>query len=147
VTVIDWRRVCHVLDKNGKPTNREKELTMLDHIGLVVSDYDRSKRFFEHSLAPLGYTKLMEFSGAAGFGMAGKPDFWISQGQAPKPVHVAFVASDRKIVDAFHKAALAAGGRDNGAPGVRKEYHPNYYGAFIIDPDGNNIEAVCHNPA
>jgi catechol 2,3-dioxygenase-like lactoylglutathione lyase family enzyme len=125
---------------------KEKELTMLDHVGLVVSDFGRAKSFFESALAPLGYTKLMEFSGAAGFG-AGKPDFWISQGAAPKPVHVAFAASDRKIVDAFHKAALAAGGRDNGAPGVRKEYHPNYYGAFIIDPDGNNIEAVCHNPA
>ena len=120
---------------------------MLDHVGLVVSDFGRAKSFFESALAPLGYTKLMEFSGAAGFGMTGKPDFWISQGAAPKPVHVAFAASDRKIVDAFHKAALAAGGRDNGAPGVRKEYHPNYYGAFIIDPDGNNIEAVCHNPA
>jgi catechol 2,3-dioxygenase-like lactoylglutathione lyase family enzyme len=120
---------------------------MLDHIGLVVTDFGRSKSFFERALAPLGYTKLMEFSGAAGFGMAGKPDFWISQGQSPKPVHVAFAASDRKIVDAFHKAALAAGGGDNGAPGVRKEYHSNYYGAFITDPDGNNIEAVCHNPA
>jgi catechol 2,3-dioxygenase-like lactoylglutathione lyase family enzyme len=120
---------------------------MLDHVGLVVSDLGRAKSFFERALAPLGYTKLMEFSGAAGFGMAGKPDFWIAQGEGLKPVHVAFAAADRKIVDAFHKAALAAGGRDNGGPGVRSEYHPNYYGAFIIDPDGNNIEAVCHNPA
>jgi hypothetical protein len=84
--------------KRKKPINNDKELTMLDHIGLVVSDFGRSKSFFERALAPLGYTKLMEFGGAAGFGMAGKPDFWISQGEAPKPVHVAFAASDRKIV-------------------------------------------------
>src|SRR6202011_4278628 len=93
-----------------------QEANMLDHISLTVSDFAKSKSFFQRALAPLGYTKLMAFSGAAGFGMAGKPDFWISQGPAPKPVHVAFAASDRKIVDAFHKAALAAGGGDNGAP-------------------------------
>jgi catechol 2,3-dioxygenase-like lactoylglutathione lyase family enzyme len=121
---------------------------MLDHIGLVVSDFAKSKAFFERALAPLGYSCLMEFSGAAGFGAAGKPDFWISQGQAEKPpVHVAFAAADRSTVDAFHKAGVGAGGHDNGAPGLRKEYHPNYYGAFVHDPDGNNIEAVCHNPA
>jgi catechol 2,3-dioxygenase-like lactoylglutathione lyase family enzyme len=120
---------------------------MLDHIGLTVSNFEQSKAFFERALAPLGYSKLMEFPGAAGFGMAGKPDFWIAQGQPSKTVHVAFAADDRKTVDQFHKAALAVGGRDNGAPGVRKEYHPNYYGAFILDLDGNNIEAVCHKPA
>ena len=121
---------------------------MLDHIGLVVSDFAKSKSFFERALAPLGYSCLMEFTGAAGLGAAGKPDFWISQGQAAKPpVHVAFAAADRSVVDAFHKAAIGAGGRDNGAPGLRKEYHPNYYGAFVHDPDGNNVEAVCHNPA
>jgi len=86
----------------------------------------------------------MEFSGA-GFGMAGKPDFWISQGPTAHPAHVAFAASDRAAVDAFHKAAVAAGGLDNGAPGLRKEYHPTYYGAFH-DLDGNNFEAVCHKP-
>jgi len=120
---------------------------MLDHVELVTSDLARSKAFFERALAPLGYSLMMEFDGAAGFGAGGKPDFWMSQGQAGKPVHVAFSASDRSTVDAFHKAAVAAGGSDNGGPGVRKEYHPNYYGAFVYDPDGNNIEAVCHNPA
>jgi catechol 2,3-dioxygenase-like lactoylglutathione lyase family enzyme len=119
---------------------------MLDHIGLTVSDFGKSKSFFERALAPLGYKLLMEVSGAAGFGMVGKPDFWISQGATPHPAHVAFAASDRAVVDAFHKAAVAAGGRDNGAPGLRKEYHQSYYGAFIHDLDGNNIEAVCHKP-
>jgi catechol 2,3-dioxygenase-like lactoylglutathione lyase family enzyme len=120
---------------------------MLDHIGLVVSDFAKSKAFFERALAPLGYSCLMEFPGAAGFGAAGKPDFWISQGPPVKSVHVAFAANDRSVVDAFHRSAVGAGGRDNGAPGLRKEYHPNYYGAFVYDLDGNNIEAVCHNPA
>lgn len=118
---------------------------MIDHIGLSVSDYASSKRFFESALAPLGYSLVMEFGGsAAGFGADGKPDFWISQGPTA-PVHVAVLSPDRATVDAFHRAALAAGGRDNGAPGLRPEYHPNYYGAFVYDPDGNNIEAVCHN--
>lgn len=97
---------------------------MLDHVGLVVSDFVRSKGFFERALAPLGYTKLMEFSGAAGLGMAGKPDFWISEGLAPKPMHVVFATSDRKVVDAFHKAALSTDGRDNGAPGGEKGASP-----------------------
>jgi|SRR5271166_789126 len=119
---------------------------MLDHIGLVVSDFSKSKSFYERALAPLGYQKLMEFDGAAGFGMDGKPDFWISQGKPQQPVHVAFAASERKIVDAFHQAATSAGARDNGAPGLRTQYHPSYYGAFVHDPDGNNIEAVCHKP-
>ena len=118
---------------------------MLDHIGLRVSAYAKSKRFFESALAPLGYEVIMEFGGStAGLGAAGKPDFWISQGEAGGPVHVAFASPDRATVDAFHEAALAAGGSDNGAPGLRPEYHPNYYGAFVLDPDGNNIEAVCH---
>jgi catechol 2,3-dioxygenase-like lactoylglutathione lyase family enzyme len=119
---------------------------MLDHIGLLVSDFTRSKGFFERALAPLGYQLLMEFNGAAGFGAAGKPDFWIAQGQTPQPIHVAFAASGRGVVDIFFKAAISAGGRDNGAPGLRTQYHPSYYGAFVLDPDGNNIEAVCHNP-
>jgi len=120
---------------------------MIDHLGLRVSDYARSKRFYESALAPLGYQVVMEFGGAAaGLGAAGKPDFWISQGEPGGPVHVAFASPDRKTVDAFHEAALAAGGSDNGAPGLRPEYHPNYYGAFVIDPDGNNFEAVCHLP-
>jgi catechol 2,3-dioxygenase-like lactoylglutathione lyase family enzyme len=120
---------------------------MIDHVGLRVADYARSKRFFEQALAPLGYSLLMEFDGAAaGFGTQGKPDFWIGGG-AGAPVHVAIVSADRAGVDAFHRAALAAGGRDNGGPGLRPQYHPNYYGAFVLDPDGNNIEAVCHTPA
>jgi catechol 2,3-dioxygenase-like lactoylglutathione lyase family enzyme len=124
-----------------------QEATMLDHIGLLVSDFARSKSFFEQALAPLGYKLLMEFGGAAGFGTAGKPDFWIGQGETPaRSVHVAFAASDRAVVDRFFKAATGAGGRDNGAPGLRTQYHPTYYGAFVLDPDGNNIEAVCHNP-
>lgn len=121
---------------------------MLDHVGLLVADYERSKRFFEDSLAALGYAVLMEFGGTtAGLGAGGKPDFWISQGDPKTPVHVAFSCSDRATVDAFYQAALAAGGRDNGAPGLRPHYHPNYYGAFVHDPDGNNIEAVCHRSA
>jgi catechol 2,3-dioxygenase-like lactoylglutathione lyase family enzyme len=120
---------------------------MLDHIGLIVSDYSASKRFFEQALAPLDYEPVMEFGGStAGFGAGGKPDFWISQGDAGSPIHVAFASPDRATVDAFHEAALAAGGRDNGAPGLRSQYHPSYYGAFVYDPDGNNIEAVCHRP-
>jgi catechol 2,3-dioxygenase-like lactoylglutathione lyase family enzyme len=120
---------------------------MLDHIGLRVSDYAASKRFFERALAPLGYEVMMEFGGAtAGFGAAGKPDFWISAGSAGTPVHIAFASPDRASVDAFHEAALAAGARDNGAPGLRPQYHPHYYGAFVYDRDGNNIEAVCHDP-
>jgi len=118
---------------------------MLDHVGLAVSDFARSKSFFEQALAPLGYKCLMEFPGTAGFG-ADRPDFWIGQGGKLSPTHVAFVAVDRAVVDAFYNAAIGAGGRDNGKPGIRKEYHPTYYGAFVLDPDGNNIEAVCHKP-
>lgn len=128
---------------------------MIDHTGVGVSDYARSKAFYTAALAPLGYAMLAEFSAAvtghtdvAGFGEPPKPDFWIHAG-APQqpPVHIAFRAPDRAAVDAFHRAALAAGGRDNGAPGLRPHYHPNYYGAFVLDPDGHNIEAVCHTPA
>ena len=100
------------------------------------------------ALAPLGYAMLMEFEQFAGFGVAPKPDFWIGHGAPNGPrVHVAFRADSRAIVDAFHKAAIAAGGRDNGPPGLRPHYHDNYYGAFVLDPDGHNIEAVCHLPA
>ena len=120
---------------------------MLDHVGLRVANYDRSKRFYAGALAPLGYTVIMEFGGSiGGLGAQGKPDFWISQGEASGAIHVAFVSPDRATVEAFYKAALAAGGRDNGAPGLRPEYHPGYYGAFVFDPDGNNVEAVCHRP-
>jgi catechol 2,3-dioxygenase-like lactoylglutathione lyase family enzyme len=128
---------------------------MIDHTGVVVSDYAMSKAFYEKALAPIGYVLMMEIPAAvtghadvAGFGEPPKPDFWISSGTANKPpVHIAFRVPTREQVDAFYRAALAAGGTDNGAPGLRLHYHPNYYGAFVRDPDGHNIEAVCHEPA
>ena len=156
---------------------------MLDHVGFGVSDYQRSKAFYEQALAPLGIALLMEpVAQAAGFGRDGKPFFWIETrgpavtgglhvawargGPRPRPPqqpppraprrnpqpapggrHVAFAVEDRETVHAFHAAALEAGGTDNGAPGVREIYHPHYYGAYVLDPDGNNIEAVCHKPA
>jgi catechol 2,3-dioxygenase-like lactoylglutathione lyase family enzyme len=126
---------------------------MIDHVGFSVSDYSRSKTFYEMALKPLGYKLIMEATAqttgmpAAGFGSDGKPDFWIGgEGMLEKPLHVAIAAKDRASVDAFYRAALAAGGKDNGPPGVRSHYHPNYYGAFVFDPDGHNIEAVCHAP-
>ena len=122
---------------------------MLDHVGFTVTDYERSKAFYAKALAPLGLTLLMEPSGrAAGFGEGGKPFFWIeTRGPAvQRGLHVAFAVESRETVDAFHAAALAAGGTDNGAPGVRAIYHPTYYGAYVLDPDGNNVEAVCHRP-
>jgi catechol 2,3-dioxygenase-like lactoylglutathione lyase family enzyme len=128
---------------------------MIDHTGVVVSDYAKSKAFYEKALAPIGYVLMMEIPAAvtghadvAGFGEPPKPDFWISSGTANKPpVHIAFRVPTREQVDAFYRVALAAGGTDNGAPGLRPHYHPNYYGAFVRDPDGHNIEAVCHEPA
>ena len=119
---------------------------MLDHVGLVVSDYEKSKAFYQRALAPLGYKVLMDFGQAAGFGTE-RPDFWLSGGEGASPsgpIHLCFAAADQATVDAFHVAALAAGGEDNGKPGIRAIYHPTYYGAFILDPDGNNIEAVHH---
>ena len=121
----------------------------LDHIGLDVSDYERSKAFYEQALEPLGVKLLMEpVPEVGGFG-DDFPFFWIGKrDRGPQSgTHVAFTARDREMVDAFHAAALAAGGSDNGGPGVREIYHPNYYGAFVLDPDGNNVEAVCHTPA
>jgi len=122
---------------------------VIDHIGVNVSDYDRSRDFYSKALAPLGYEVLMEpIPGHAGFGRDRKPDFWISGERTPitENVHVALAAPDRATVDAFHAAALEAGGTDNGEPGLRQHYHPTYYGAFVRDPDGNNIEVVCHKP-
>ena len=122
---------------------------MLDHIGLEVSDLDASRAFFTKALEPLGVGPIMEVEGVAcGFGDDRKPWFWVARrGRGVSTdVHVAFEAPDRATVDRFHEAALAAGGRDNGEPGKREIYHPEYYGAFILDPDGNNIEAVCHRP-
>jgi catechol 2,3-dioxygenase-like lactoylglutathione lyase family enzyme len=121
---------------------------MLDHVGLEVSDFGRSKAFYEEALEPLGITLLMEFEGAAGLGKQKdqKPFFWIYGRGRPtvSGAHIAFGVRSTEEVDAFHTAALAAGGADNGAPGPRPIYHPGYYGAFVLDPDGNNIEAVCH---
>jgi catechol 2,3-dioxygenase-like lactoylglutathione lyase family enzyme len=120
---------------------------VLDHEGVPVSDFERSERFYTEALSSLGYELIMEPSvSAAGFGWWGKPDFWISQGEPGQAFHIAFAADDRATVDAFHEAAMAAGGRDNGAPGLRPEYHASYYGAFALDPDCNIIEAVCHGP-
>ena len=127
---------------------------MLDHVGVAVSDYDRAKAFYQQALAPLGIALLFEVTaeqtGAeahAGFGAAGRPFFWIGTGARPtQSIHVAFAAPDRATVAAFHAAALAAGGTDNGAPGLRPHYHADYYGAFVLDADGNNIEAVCRQP-
>ncbi|MGJ4951584.1 VOC family protein [Bradyrhizobium sp. HKCCYLS20291] len=127
---------------------------MLDHVGFPVSDFARAKAFYTAALAPLGYVLMMEITNEqtgghgdhAGFG-DGRPDFWIGTGgTTATSTHVAFQAKDRATVDAFYQAAMAAGGRDNGSPGVRPHYHQHYYGAFVRDPDGNNIEAVCHTP-
>jgi catechol 2,3-dioxygenase-like lactoylglutathione lyase family enzyme len=121
---------------------------MIDHTGVTVSNVTQSKAFYAAALAPLGYSMLMEFGDAAGFGVAPKPDFWIGEGNPNlPPVHVSFRADSRTAVDAFYKAAMAVGGRDNGPPGLRPHYHANYYAAFVLDPDGHNIEAVCHAPA
>jgi catechol 2,3-dioxygenase-like lactoylglutathione lyase family enzyme len=122
---------------------------MIDHISLRVTDFQRAKAFYAKALAPLGYTVLMEFPEApdvAGLGAGGKPDLWITQVPSTTTVHIAFLAKDRATVDAFHAAAIAAGGTDFGAPGPRPIYHPGYYGAFVLDPDGHNIEACVHKP-
>ena len=128
---------------------------MLDHIGIAVADIEGSRRFYAAALAPLGYAMTKDLGQAAGFGVAegGKRssdpagEFWIAQGDPHPPLtHVAFSAASRVAVGAFHEAALAAGGRDNGGPGLRPQYHADYYAAFIFDPDGYNIEAVCHLP-
>jgi catechol 2,3-dioxygenase-like lactoylglutathione lyase family enzyme len=132
-------------------------MSLLDHITVMVSDYARSKAFYERALEPLGVKALMEFGQACGFGRDGAAAFWIGVGptsfQTPEhvrvitPQHVAFAARNRNEVDAFHVAALAAGGKDYGAPGPRPHYHPDYYGAFVLDPDGHDVEAVFRRPA
>ena len=117
---------------------------MIDHIKLHVADAARSRAFYEQALAPLGYEVIMEPApGVVGMGTR-FPDLWLAQSGAPTVAHVALRADDREAVDAFHAAALAAGGSDNGAPVVRAQYHAAYYGAFVLDPDGNNLEAVHH---
>ncbi len=121
---------------------------MIDHVTANVSDLGQAKSFYEKVLAPLGYSLQADFEDmAAGFGTGeGIPGFWISSSSERGATHVAFSAADRAAVDAFYEAAVAAGGKDNGAPGVREHYHENYYAAFVHDADGNNIEAVCHRP-
>jgi catechol 2,3-dioxygenase-like lactoylglutathione lyase family enzyme len=124
---------------------------MFDHVGVNVRDYAASKAFYERALEPLGYRVVMAFDEwkAAGFGTSPtKPEFWIAEREPfTTGTHIAFTCDERATVDAFHDAALGAGGIDNGAPGIREEYHEHYYGAFVHDLDGNNVEAVCHAPA
>ena len=121
---------------------------MLDHVTIGVTDVERSKSFYDQALGPLGISRLhTEPKTFAGYGSGGKAYFWIGRKGAPQTsAHIAFAAPDRSLVDAFHAAALKAGGKDNGPPGLRPQYHSNYYGAFVLDPDGHNIEVVCHEP-
>ena len=126
---------------------------MLDHIGFGVSDYDRAKAFYTQVLGELGYGIVMDveppvhIGKACGFGPEGKPAFWITDdGKTAPHLHIAFLAPSREAVNRFYAKAMELGATDNGAPGIRTEYHPNYYGAFVLDHDGHNIEAVCHNP-
>jgi catechol 2,3-dioxygenase-like lactoylglutathione lyase family enzyme len=121
---------------------------MLDHVTIGVSDIEQSKKFYDRALRPLGITRLYaEGERFAGYGISSKAFFWIGHRAVPQTgAHIAFAASDRATVERFHQEAIAAGGKDNGQPGLRPNYHPDYYGAFVLDPDGHNIEAVCHSP-
>jgi catechol 2,3-dioxygenase-like lactoylglutathione lyase family enzyme len=120
---------------------------IIDHIGISVGDYEQSKAFFCKALAPLGIELIIEIQGWAGMGKGGKPEFWFGvHTDKLKPMHIAFMAGNRAQVRAFYASALSAGGKDNGPPGIREIYHPNYYGVFVVGPDGHNIEAVCHQP-
>jgi catechol 2,3-dioxygenase-like lactoylglutathione lyase family enzyme len=123
---------------------------VIDHIGVGVRDFDQSVDFYTRALAPLGFelVAVVETDNrAAGFGLHGRDDFWIHEGRPLGRMHVAFEADSHEEVDAFHAAALAAGGRDNGAPGLRAAYSDSYYAAYVLDPNGNNIEAVFHGAA
>lgn len=127
---------------------------MIDHTGVTVSDYSKSLAFYTAALGAIGIVKIMEIPASvtgdtdvAGFGPPGKAEFWIGRGTPNQPpIHIAFRVDSRAAVDAFYQAAIAVGARDNGAPGIRAYYHPDYYGAYVLDPDGHNIEAVCHLP-
>jgi catechol 2,3-dioxygenase-like lactoylglutathione lyase family enzyme len=120
---------------------------MLDHVTIAVGDLERPKAFYDAALQPLGIARLYADGEAfAGYGMVRRAFFWIGRRDAlATGTHIAFVATNRATVDAFYRAAIAAGGRDNGAPGLRPRYHPDYYGAFVLDPDGHNIEAICRS--
>jgi catechol 2,3-dioxygenase-like lactoylglutathione lyase family enzyme len=121
---------------------------MIDHVAFYVTDLQRSRSFYERALEPLGYALAFEMEGFVAFGPGGQPLLGLRTGKDPNTTaHVAFQVEDRATVDAFHAAATAAGGTENGAPGLREHYHPTYYAAFVADPDGNNVEAVCHKPA
>jgi catechol 2,3-dioxygenase-like lactoylglutathione lyase family enzyme len=120
---------------------------MIDHVAFYVSDLDRSRKFYEQALAPVGYGVAFEFEGAVAFGPGGRPELMVRVGEDHSTTsHVALAADDHATVDAFHAAAIAAGGTDNGAPGLREHYHPTYYAAFVRDPDGNNLEVVSWDP-
>jgi catechol 2,3-dioxygenase-like lactoylglutathione lyase family enzyme len=120
-------------------------VAFIDHLAIPVRSMTVSTRFYEAALAPFGI-EMAEVDGGIGFGPPGSVDFFVTQGEPAAPMHIAFAAPDRATVDAFHAAAVAAGGRDNGAPGLRPRYHAEYYGAYVLDPDGHNVEAVCHGP-
>jgi len=118
---------------------------MIDHVAIAVANLERSRKFFEAALAPLGYSVVGEWDGQLGFGRDGKPDFFLYQSSnTTRPIHLAFRAKTRAEVDAFHRAALAAGADDNGAPGLRPHYHATYYAAFVLDHESRNVEAVCY---
>jgi len=119
---------------------------MLDHLAIGVRDMAASRAFYEAALAPLGFAVVMERDDRIAFGPTQRPIFFLVDREPGAGIHIAFQANDRDHVDAFHSAALGAGGDDNGGPGMRPQYHPHYYGAFVLDPDGNNAEAVCHTP-
>lgn len=122
---------------------------MIDHVTLHATNYEQSKAFYEAALKPLGYAVAKEFPQfkACGFGIGGKPEFWMTEKPNVQGIHIAFNCTDKNLVDLFYDAAIAAGGKDNGPPGPRPQYHPGYYGAFVLDPSGHNVEAVCHDQA
>ncbi len=127
---------------------------MIDHVSLGVTDLERSKAFYDAVLKPLGMTRIFNYDGGLGYGAGDKPTFWVGTpldagrpARAGDGTHVAFTAANRKAVDEFYQAALANGAKDDGKPGLRPIYHPNYYAAFVLDPDGHKIEACCHGPA